>query len=158
KLNEQKTASEVVLAETQNRLGEARDAAEALNAKAAEARANHAGLVERSAAAVAEVSRLEELAAELGRRVESCTRDMAVKRDQRERLLNAIVDGQRLMDEDVAKLDVLRQEMIVADEMAVTIKQSAEKQEEVIRDARRSVDALRALAAEVDVQRATAES
>jgi len=48
--------------------------------------------------------------------------------------------------------------MIVADEMAVTIKQSAEKQEDTIRDARRTVDALRALAAEVDVQRATAES
>lgn len=48
--------------------------------------------------------------------------------------------------------------MIVADELALTIKQSAEKQEEVIRDARRAVDALRALAAEVDVQRATAES
>jgi chromosome segregation protein len=42
--------------------------------------------------------------------------------------------------------------------MALTIKQQAEKQEDVIRDARRAVDALRALAAEVDVQRATAES
>ena len=29
-------------------------------------------------------------------------------RDQRERLLQAIVDGQRLMDEDVAKLDGLQ--------------------------------------------------
>src|SRR5204863_543634 len=41
---------------------------------------------------------------------------------------------------------------------AVAIKQSAERQEETIRDARRAVDALRALAAEVDVQRVTAES
>ena len=79
-------------------------------------------------------------------------------RDQRERLINAIADGQRLMDEDVGTLRGLREEMIVADELALTIKQSAEKQEEVIRDARRAVDALRALAAEVDVQRATAES
>ncbi len=157
-LNEQKTASEIALAETQRRLGDARDTAEGLSAKAAEARATHAGLIERAAAAIAEVSRLEELAAELERRVESCTRDVALMRDQRERLLQAIVDGQRLMDEDVAKLEGLRQEMIVADETAVTIKLSAEKQEEVIRDARRAVDALRALAAEVDVQRATAES
>jgi chromosome segregation protein len=157
-LNQQKTASEIALADTQRRLGDARDTAEGLSAKAAEARATHAGLVERAAAAVAEVSRLEDLAAELERRVESCTRDVALMRDQRERLLQAIVDGQRLMDEDVARLEVLRQEMIVADETALTIKQSAEKQEEVIRDARRAVDALRALAAEVDVQRATAES
>lgn len=158
KLNDEKTASEIALAETQRRLGEARETAEGLSAKAAEARATHAGLTERSAAAVAEVSRLEELAADLERRVEACTRDVALMRDQRERLLQAIVDGQRLMDEDVAKLELLRQDMIVADETAVTIKQAAEKQEEVIRDARRAVDALRALAAEVDVQRATAES
>ena len=82
----------------------------------------------------------------------------ALMRDQRERLLSAIADGQRLMDEDVGKLEGLRTEMIRADERALEIKQSAEKQEDVIRDARRAVDALRALAAEVDVQRATAES
>ncbi|HWI20352.1 MAG TPA: hypothetical protein VNT81_21505, partial [Vicinamibacterales bacterium] len=158
KLNEQKGGSELALAETQRRLGDARDTAEGLSAKAGEARAIHAGLVERSAAAVAEVARLEDLAAELERRVDACTRDIALMREQRERLLNAIVDGQRLMDEDVAKLEGLRLEMIVADELAVTIRQQSEKQEEVIRDARRAVDALRALAAEVDVQRATAES
>ena len=48
-------------------------------------------------------------------------------RDQRERLLQAIVDGQRLMDEDVAKLDGLQQDMMRADERALEIKQSAEK-------------------------------
>ena len=158
RLHEQKTTSEITLAETQRRLGDARDAAEDLSAKAAEARANHAGLVERSAGAVAEVSRLEEIAVDLERRVESCTRDVALMRDQRERLLQAIVDGQRLMDDDVAKLDGLKQDMVRADERATEIRQSAERQEETIRDARRAVDALRALAAEVDVQRATAES
>lgn len=158
RLNEQKTAAEVVLSETQRKLSDARDTAEGLSAKAAEAKAAHATLVERASAAVLEVARLEHAAAELERRVEAATRDIAMMREQRERLLNAIVDGQRLMDEDVAKLEGLRQEMIVADEMAVTIKLSSEKQEDVIRDARRTVDALRALAAEVDVQRATAES
>ena len=104
------------------------------------------------------MSRLEDIAADLERRVESCTRDVALMRDQRERLLQAIVDGQRLMDEDIARLDGLKQDMVRADERALDIKQSAERQEETIRDARRAVDALRALAAEVDVQRATAES
>ncbi len=158
RLNEQRTESEFALADTQRNLGDARDTAEGLSARAAEARANHAGLVERSVAALAEVSRLEALAADLERRVESCTRDGALMRDQRERLLQAIVDGQRLLDEDVAKLDGLKRDMVRADERALDIRQSAEKQEEVIRDARRAVDALRALAAEVDVQRATAES
>jgi len=158
KLNGEKTAAEVVLADTQRKLGDARDHAEGLSTKASEAKAEHAALVERASAAVLEVSRLEHAATELERRVEPATRDIALMREQRERLLNAIVDGQRLMDEDVARLEGLRQEMIVADETAVTIKQLADKQEDVIRDARRAVDALRALAAEVDVQRATAES
>src|SRR5688572_16803553 len=158
RLNEQKVTSEQRLNETQLRLGQARDTAEGLSQKAGEARAAHAGLVERNAAAVAEVLRMEDAAAELERRVESATRDMGLMRDQRERLIRAIADGQRLMDADVGRLDGLRAEMIRADERALEIKQSAETQEEMIRDARRAVDALRALAAEVDVQRATAES
>ena len=158
RLNEQKVAAEATLNEAQRRLGDARDTAEELSLKAGEARAAHAGLVERSAAAVAEVSRMEQNAAELERRLETAARDMALMREQRERLLQAIADGQRLMDEDVGKLEGMRAEMVRADERALEIKQSAEKQEEVIRDARRAVDALRALAAEVDVQRATAES
>jgi chromosome segregation protein len=158
RLNEQKVTAEITLNDTQQRLGQARDTSEELSQKAAEARATHAGLVERSAGAMAEVERMEHAAAELERRVEAARRDMGLMRDQRERLLNAIKDGERLMDEDVGRLDGLRSDMIRADERAVEIKQAAEKQEDVIRDARRAVDALRALAAEVDVQRATAES
>jgi chromosome segregation protein len=158
RLNEQKVAAEAALNEAQRRLSAARDTAEELSHKAGEARAAHAGLVERSAAAVAEVSRMEQAAAELERRLDTAARDMALMREQRERLLLAITDGQRSMDEDVGKLEGLRTDMVRADEQALEVKQSAEQQEEVIRDARRAVDALRALAAEVDVQRATAES
>src|SRR5687767_55777 len=158
RLNEQKVTTEQRHNEAPLGLGQARGTAEGLSQKAGEARAAHAGLVERNAAAVAEVLRMEDAAAELERRVESATRDMGLMRDQRERLISAIADGQRLMDADVGRLDGLRAEMIRADERALEIKQSAEKQEEMIRDARRAVDALRALAAEVDVQRATAES
>ena len=158
RLHEQKVTWGQRLNEAQLGLGQARDTAEGLSHKAGEARAAHAGLVERNAAAAAEVLRMEDAAVELERRVESATRDMALMRDQRERLISAIADGQRLMDADVGRLDGLRAEMIRADERALEITQSAEKQEEMIRDARRAVDALRALAAEVDVQRATAES
>jgi chromosome segregation protein len=158
RLNEQRVEADLTLSDAQRQLAEARDRAEGLSLRAGEARAAHAGLVERSAAALAEVARMEDAAAELERRVQACTRDVALMRDQRERLLNAIADGQRLMDEDIGRLQGLREDMLVADELALTIRQSTEKQEEVIRDARRAVDALRALAAEVDVQRATAES
>ena len=158
RLSEQKTAAELALNDAQQRLSGARDIAEGLSLKAGEARATHAGLIERCAGAIAEVQRMEDAAAELERRMAAAARDMSLMRDQRERLLNAIADGQRLMDADVGKLEGLRTEMIRADERALEIKQAAEKQEDVIRDARRAVDALRALAAEVDVQRATAES
>ncbi len=158
RLNEQRGEADLALSDSQRKLSEARETAEGLSLKAAEARAAQAGLVERSAAALAEVSRMEDAAAELERRVQACTRDVALMRDQRERLIDAIADGQRLMDQDVGKLEGLRAAMIQADELALEIKQSAERQEDVIRDARRAVDALRALAAEVDVQRATAES
>jgi chromosome segregation protein len=158
RLGEQKITADLALAETQRLLAAARDTAETLSRKAGEARAAHAGLVERSAGALAEVSRMEEAAAELERRVQSCTRDVALMRDQRERLLQAVAEGQKQMDADVGQLEGLRGAMVRADEAALEITQAAERQEEVIRDARRAVDALRALAAEVDVMRATAES
>ena len=158
RLGEQKVIADQALAEAQRRLSAARDTAEDLSLKAGEARAAHAGLIERSAGALAEVSRMEDAAAELERRVQSCTRDVALMRDQRERLLQAVAEGQKQMDADVGQLEGLRSAMIRADEAALEITQQAERQEEVIRDARRAVDALRALAAEVDVKRATAES
>ena len=158
RLGEQRISADLALGEAQRRLSAARETAEGLSQEAGEARAAHAGLVERSAGALAEVSRMEEAAAELEHRVQSCTRDVALMRDQRERLLQAVAEGQKQMDADVGQLEGLRGAMTTADEAALAIKQAAERQEDVIRDARRAVDALRALAAEVDVMRATAES
>ena len=158
RLGDQKIVADAALSEAQQRLSDARDTAEGSSNKAAAARAAHAGLLERCAGAHAEVSRMEEAAAELERRVQSCTRDVALMRDQRERLIEAVAEGQRQMDQGVGRLDGLRAEMQRADDRALEIKASSERQEEVIKDARRAVDALRALAAEVDVQRATAES
>ena len=66
--------------------------------------------------------------------------------------------AQRLMDDDVQVLEELRDDMREADDEALALKTSTEQQEEVIRDARRALDAVRALAAELDVTRATAEA
>ena len=58
-------------------------------------------------------------------------------RDQRERLLQAIVDGQRLMDEDVARLDGLQAATWCAPTSGRSKSSSRpERQEETIRDAR----------------------
>jgi chromosome segregation protein len=158
RLDEQKQIADQLLADAQRTLQAARETAESLAQRAAEARARHAALVERSASAAADVERLVEAAKELERRVESCVTDLAVMRDQRERLHAAVAEGQRLMDDDVRALESLREDMRSADATAAELRAQTEQQEEVIRDARRGLDAVRALAAELDVTRATAES
>ena len=144
--------------DAQRRLADARDHAQALSQRASEARAEHAGLAERAVATVAEVQRLEDAARELSDRAEACRRDVELMRTQRERLLEAAVDGQRLMDEGVRALEDLREEVLRADDETLVLKAATERQEQTIRDARRALDAVRALAAELDVSRATAEA
>jgi chromosome segregation protein len=158
RLDEQGRAAESVLADAQRSLAGARETADSLAQKAAEARATHAALVERSAAATADVERLEHAARELERRVETCATDLRLMRDQRQRLLSAVEEGQRVMDGDVRVLEGMREEMRGADEKAAELKALTERQEELIRDARRALDAVRALGAELDLARATAES
>ena len=158
RLGEQRTAADAVLAETLRLLASARETSDQLAQRAADARATHAALVERSAGVAADVRRLEEAAGELERRVETCASDLTLMRDQRERLLAAVAVGHKQVDADVLRLDQLRETLRDADDKALAIKTSADQQEESIRDARRALDAVRALAAELDVTRATAES
>jgi chromosome segregation protein len=158
RLDGDKQAVESVLLEAQRTLQAAREASDVLAQRAAEARATHAALVERSSASAADVRRMEDAARDLERRVETCSADLMLMRDQRERLLAAVSEGQLHMDEDVRVLDELRIAMREADDKALALKTSAEQQEETIRDARRALDAVRALAAELDVTRATAEA
>jgi len=158
RLDDDKRAAETVLGSAQRDLQAARETSDVLAQRAAEARATHAALVERSAAAAADVHRLEDAARDLERRVEAWTTELTVMRDQRERLLAAVAEGQAHMDEDVGALDTLRVTMREADDKASALKTTSEQQEEIIRDARRALDAVRALAAELDVTRATAEA
>jgi chromosome segregation protein len=158
RLDGDKRSAETLLLEAQRALQTARESSDVLAQRAAEARASHAALVERSSAAAADVRRLEDGARDLERRVEACSADLTLMREQRERLLAAVAEGQAHMDEDVRALDELRVAMHGADDKALALKTSTEQQEETIRDARRALDAVRALAAELDVTRATAES
>ena len=158
RLADERVILDAVLADTQRRLAEARDEAQTLSQRAAETRAQHAGLAERALAAAAEVVRLEEAARELSERADACRRDGELMRTQRARLLETSVEGQRLMDEGVKVLEALRDEVLRADDETLVLKAATERQEQSIRDARRALDAIRALAAELDVSRATAEA
>jgi len=158
RLADERVVLDAALADAQRRLAGARDEAQTLSQGAAEARAQHAGLAERAVAAAAEVARLEEAARELSDRAAASRRDVELMRTQRARLLEAAVEGQRLMDEGVKALESLREEVLRADDETLVLKAATERQEQTIRDARRALDAVRALAAELDVSRATAEA
>ncbi|MEP7118958.1 MAG: hypothetical protein ABI880_15325, partial [Acidobacteriota bacterium] len=158
RLSDERQQHEAALAERQRLLYEGREHAQMLSHAAAEARARYAGLVERTRSAEAEVQRLEEGARELSERAEACHRDIALMREQRERLLVSADEGQRLMDESVHALEDLREEMLKADDETLVLKAATDRQEQSIRDARRALDAVRALAAELDVSRATGEA
>ncbi|MCC7178603.1 MAG: chromosome segregation protein SMC, partial [Acidobacteria bacterium] len=158
RLGEDKSVAEEAFAGAQQKLAEARETAETASRAAAEARADHAALVERCAAAAGEVTRMEAAAVELENRVTACVRDIGLMREQRERLLAGVVEHEQRMDEDVRALDGLRDEMRQADDRAAELRAGVETQEGVIRDARRALEAVRALASELEVNRATAES
>jgi len=158
RLDEDKRAADEGFAAAQQKLGEARETAEGASRSAAEVRAEHAALVERCAAASGEVTRMEAAAIELENRVAACARDIALMREQRERLLAGVAEHEQRLDEDVQALEGLRDDMRLADERATEVRTSVDAQEGVIRDARRALDAVRALASELDISRATAES
>jgi len=158
RLDADKRAADEAFATTLQQLSTARERAEGASRTAAEARAEHAALVERCAAATAEVGRMEAAAIELARRVEACARDIALMGEQRERLLAGVAEHEQALDADVRTLEDLREQVRIADERATDLRAAVDTQDGVIRDARRALDAVRALAAELDVARATAES
>ncbi len=158
RLDDDKRAADETFSTAVQRLTTAREQAESASRAAAEARAEHAALVERCAAAAGEVLRMDAAAIELETRVAACARDITLMRDQRQRLLSGISEHTQQLDADVRTLDELRDRMHQADERATELRAAVDTQDSVIRDARRALDAIRALASELDVTRATAES
>ena len=146
------------LAAAQRRLFEARESAETLSQQAAEARASHAGLVERAAGLAGEVARLEEAGAEL----ESRAVALATERDEAHRRIEelhaAIASGKTALDADILALDGFKREVQQADEVAAALRVKSDEYEAVIKQARTTLEAVRATVAELDIARATAES
>ena len=158
RLTDERSGFEAALGDRQRQLADARENLHVLSQQAAEARAAQAMLSERAVAVVAEVHRLEDAIRDTEERAAACRRDMDLMAEQRQRLIGAGVEGQRLLDESIAALDDLREEMLRADDETLVLKSATERQEQTIRDARRALDAVRALAAELDISRATAEA
>ena len=154
--NDQRAADDRLTA-AQRRLFEAREAAEDLSHRAAEARAAHAALVERAAALTSEVERLEEAGAEL----EGRARSLATERDEAHGRIGdlraAIAAGQVKLDADVLALDRLRQDVRDADDAVAALRVSADEHEAIIKDRRGALEITRETVAVLALARASAE-
>ena len=154
---EQKAADEQLSA-AQRKLFEARETANNQARITAEAKASHAALVERCSSLAVEVQRLEEAARELEQRVVSRSEELQRNVARREALRDAIAASERQLDEDLRTFDDLKEQVRTADEASQELRARFEAQEVRIREARRSLEAVRDEAAQLEVQRATAES
>jgi chromosome segregation protein len=142
----------------QRRLFEAREAAEDLNRRAADAGAAHAALVERAAALASDVQRLEESFADLEQRAAALASELASSRGRITELREAVSAGEAQLEVDVRELDGLRYAVAEADESVGTLRVKNDAADAAIKQARDEFDAVRAVASELDVARATAEA
>jgi chromosome segregation protein len=158
RLLDDQRAADARLSDAQQALTAARDAVDDLSMKAADARAAHAAMVERTSALEAELVRLEDAARDVEQRIGARAGELEQARTRREALLQAVADEIRTLDADVQALDALRTDVRLADEAAATVRGAVEGQDAVIRDARRGLDEIRSQAGELELTRATAQS
>ena len=144
--------------EAQRRRATARETASTLATRAAEARANHAALVERAAAVGAEVLRLEEGGRDLEIRISTRIAELQQTHNRRESLIAAIASGERALDDDVLALESMRGTLREADDAAAALRTKVDEQDVAIRQARRALEVIRVEAGDLEVVRATAES
>jgi chromosome segregation protein len=150
--------ADTLLNQAQRRLFEAREAMQAQSRRTAEAKALHAGLVERAAGLAAELVRLQESARDLETRIVAREEDMRRTTTRREELHRGIAAAEGALDEGVRGFEELRERVRAADDTCVALRGEFNTQESAIRDARRALEAVRSEVAQFDVARATAES
>jgi chromosome segregation protein len=154
---EQRVADER-LTIAQRRLFEARETAEDLSRSAADAGASHAALVERASALAGEVERMEEAAAELEARSNALTAELDETGRRIDGLRQSVTTSEAQFDADVRTLESLRREVEASEELVTRLRLMAEEHESRIKAARGTLEEIRAGVAELDIQRATAES
>jgi chromosome segregation protein len=158
RLDSAQRQAEERLTVAQRRLFEAREAAEELSRRAADAGAAYAALVERASALAVEILRLEEGGAELEQRAAALAAELDETRRRVEQLRAAIASGDVRLDADVRELDTLREVVMTTGEAVAALRARADDLEASIKGARGALDAIRAVVSELDVARATAEA
>ena len=154
---EQRMADEH-LADSQRRLFETRERVQELSRRAAEARANHAGLVERASGLAAEVRRLEDSLRELEARAEQLASELESTNARVTELRESVALGEERLNDDIRRLEEQRAAVAMADDAVSTLRIGTDEFEAAIRVARNEFESIRATASEFDLARATAES
>ena len=142
----------------QRRLFETREEMQAQARRTAEAKAAHAGLLERAAALAAEVERLADAGRELEERVTTRRDELGRAEARREALQGGIAAAEIALDEGVREFDALRESVRTAEERCQSLRTSFDESDGRVREARRALEGIRAEAAQLDVARATAEA
>lgn len=154
---DQRSADELLNA-AQRRLFEAREAMQAQASRTSEAKASHAALVERSSALAIEVARLEESSRDIDARLATRQDDLQKTQARRASLLVTIEASEARLDAGLRAFDELRERVRTADDTSQALRASFEAQESRIREARRTLETIRADAVQLEVARATAEA
>src|SRR6185295_11230191 len=95
---------------------------------------------------------------ELEQRVVSRSSELERNVARREELRGGIAASERQLDEDLRTFDDLKDQVRAADEASQELRAQFDAQEARIKDARRSLEAVREEAGQLEVQRATAEA
>jgi chromosome segregation protein len=158
----------IVLHETQQRTAESqldgvlaslqtsREEAESRLRQVTEARTTQAALIERGTALDTEVLRLEEAAGDLDLRIAARRADIDRTHARREELRISIRETERLLDEDIAALERLQQEMRGLDERVAALRGEFAAADHDIRSARHDLEVVRRAVMQAEVARATA--
>jgi chromosome segregation protein len=158
RLEQEQRLADDRLTVAQRRLFEARENAQDLSRRVAEAGVAHAALVERAGSLAADVKRLEEASAELVQRAAVLSSELAATTTRATELRSAIVACESELDAAIHALEDDRARVLAADESVAGLRTKAETVETDIKGARGTLDRLRKAAAEFDVSRATKES
>jgi chromosome segregation protein len=151
-------AADERLAIAQREFQNAREAAEIISRRAADARATHAALVERATALLTEVARQEDVIEELESRSAARHEEERQNRERQAALRQAIENGNARLDLDIQDLDRLRGEVREADARLSALRLEADAEDAAIRDSRKALESVRADVSELDLVRVTAES
>ena len=151
-------AADERLAIAQREFQNAREAAEIISRRVADARAAHAGLVERATALLTEVARQEDVIEELESRSAARQEEARQNHERQAVLRQAIENGKARLDLDVQDLDRLRADVRDADDRLSALRVGADAEDAAIREARRALEGVRVEVRELELVRVTAES